>query len=279
MAKKKDKLLTQAIAEKNPPGFFLKLVLRFTPLGLAIILVLLSLWFLRQNLYLHNQFFTLKTIKVTPTNNFSELRIKTILSEMGVEENKGTLPTLPLASIRERLLREAMIGDIAIRRIFPDTLQISISERLPIAILQINYQGQEYTIDRNAMILPGNAHGISQKLPIVIAIPNAHALRIGERTNNRWLLGVLSFLDHLATRPDGSLYEPRLIRINSTSNQLHIQLNAKGIFKQGANLIVPLEHVGQALDRLRDVVRRRTETRQTISHIDVTLERNIPVRP
>jgi len=279
MVKKKEKLLTEAMAEKNPPGFFLKVILRFTPLGLAIILVLLSLWFLHQTLYLHNQFFTLKKIETAATNNFTELRIKTILSEMGIEENKGTLPSLPLASIRERLLREPMVGDVAIRRIFPDKLKINISERLPVAILQSNYQGREYTIDRNGMVLPGDAHGISQKLPIIIAIPNAYALHIGERTNNRWLLGVLNFLDHLATRPDGSLYEPRLIRINQSSNQLHIQLNAKGVFKQGANLIVPLENLGPALDRLRDIVRSRTESRQTISHVDVTYEHKVPVRP
>lgn len=279
MVKKKEKLLTEALAEKNPPGFLLKLVLRFTPLALAIVLVLLSIWFLRQNLYFHNQFFSLKKIAASPTSNFSELRLKTILSEMGVEENAGTLPTLPLAAIRERLQREPMIADIAIRRLFPDTLQIRIRERIPVAVLQTRFQGRELTIDQNAIIMPGDVRGISPNLPLVITIPNDHALRIGEPTDNRWLRGVLQFFDLLATRPEGSLYVPRLIRINQPGNQLHVQLHAKGIFKQGATLVLPLDNLGPALDRLRDIVRRRSETRQTISHIDVTLERNIPVRP
>ena len=42
MAKAKEKLLTETMAPKNPPGLFLKLLLRFTPLVLAIVLVLLS---------------------------------------------------------------------------------------------------------------------------------------------------------------------------------------------------------------------------------------------
>ncbi|NLF93901.1 MAG: FtsQ-type POTRA domain-containing protein [Oligosphaeraceae bacterium] len=279
MAKTKEKLLTEAMAEKNPPGFWLKLVLRCTPLVLAIVLVLLSIWFLRQNLYLHNQFFRLKKIAAQPTSNYSELRLKTILSEMGVEENSGTLPALPVGAIRERLQKEPLIATSTIRRIFPDTLQISIRERVPVAVLQSRHQGCEFTIDQEAFILPGEVRGLSANLPLVITIPNDHALRIGDQTDNRWLRGVLQFLDLLAARPEGTLYLPRLIRINQPGNQLHVQLQAKGIFKQGATLVLPLDNLAPALDRLRDVVRQRSQTGQSISYIDVTLERNIPVRP
>lgn len=279
MAKAKEKLLTETMAPKNPPGLFLKLLLRFTPLVLAIVLVLLSIWFLRQKLYFHNQFFRLKKIETQPTSNYSELRLKTILSEMGVEENSGTLTTLPVGAIRERLQQEPLIAASAVRRIFPDTLQISIRERIPVAVLQSRHQGCEFTIDQDAFILPGKVRGISGNLPLVITIPNDHALHIGDQTDNRWLRGVLQFLDLLATRPEGSLYVPRLIRINQPGNQLHVQLQGKGVFKQGATLVLPLDNLGPALDRLRDVVRKRSETRQSISYVDVTLERNIPVRP
>ena len=123
-------------------------------------------------------------------------------------------------------------------------------------MLQSRHQGCEFG-DQDAFILPGKVRGISGNLPLVITIPNDHALRIGDQTDNRWLRKRCnSSTSWLPARRN--LYVPRLIRINQPGNQLHVQLQGKGT-KQGAPGAA-MDN-GSCPDRLRDAV-QNGETRR-----------------
>ena len=135
------------------------------------------------------------------------------------------------------------------------------------------------SIDRQGIVLPGNVKGALSKLPIINHIPNPGNLRIGERTNNPSLLGVLSLLNQISVRPEGIYYDVFLVQINQSEHQLIMRLNARGVFRQSAQVVLPIDHIPEGLDRLRHIVKLRMESGQTISSIDVSYEKNVPVRP
>ncbi len=281
MVKRSDKLKVEVREQIRKPGFWGFMLLRTLPLLLAVLLLLGTAWFFRKKLYYNNALFQLKTIETSQSDNFPLLRIVTILSEMGIESGRHTLPSLPLEQIRQRFLKEPLIGEVRVRRFFPDTLQVTLVERIPVAYLHFPSRSglPSMSIDRHGVILPGNVKGATSKLPIINHIPNSGNLQIGERTENPFLLGVLYLLNQLAVRPEGIYYDVFLVQINQPEHQLIMRLNARGVFRQSAQIILSLDHIALGLDRLKHIVKLRMESGQTISSIDVSYEKNIPVRP
>jgi|BioPla2DNA2_1021312.scaffolds.fasta_scaffold74693_2 cell division septal protein FtsQ len=281
MAKRKERLAVEARNERKKPSIWGLMLLRALPFLLAVLLLLGAVSFCRKKLYYNNPLFQLKKIETSQTDNFSSSRIITILSEMGVESGRYTLPLLPLREIRQRFLKEPIVGEVRVRRIYPDTLQVTLVERVPVAYL--HFPGSlglpSMSLDRHGVVLPGNMKGATSKLPIINHIPNPGNLKIGERTENTFLLGALYLLNQLAVRPEGIYYDVFLIQLNQADHQLILRLNERGVFRQSAQVIVSLDHIAQCLDRLKHIVKLRMESGQTISYIDVSYEKNVPVRP
>lgn len=281
MVKRSDKLTVEVREQIRKPGFWGFMLLRTLPLLLAVLLLLGTAWFCRKKLYYNNSLFLLKSIETSQSENFNRLRIVTILSEMGIESGRQTLPALPLQLIRQRFLREPLIGEVRVRRIFPATLQVTLVERIPVAYLHFPSRSglPTMSIDRYGFVLPGSVKGATSKLPIINHIPNPGNLQIGERTENPCVLGVLYLLNQLAVRQEGIYYDVFLVQINQPEHQLIMRVNARGIFRQSAQIILSLDHIAQGLDRLKHIVKLRMESGQTISFIDVSYEKNVPVRP
>jgi cell division septal protein FtsQ len=281
MAKRKERLTVEARDERKKPSFCGVILLRALPFLLAVLLLLGTAWFCRKELYYNNPLFQLKKIETSQTDNFSSSRIVTILSEMGVESGRYTLPLLPLREIRQRFLKEPIVGEVRVRRIYPDTLQVTLVERIPVAYLHFpsGLGLPSMSIDRHGVVLPGNMKGAGSKLPIINHIPNPGNLKIGERTENNFLLGALYLLNQLAVRPEGIYYDVSLIQLNQADHQLILRLKERGVFRHSAQVIISLDHIAQCLDRLKHIVKLRMESGQTISYIDVSYEKNVPVRP
>ena len=257
------------------------LLLKITPLLLAIVLLLGAFYHSRKRLYFENPYFLLKHIDVIESENYSRMRVQTMLSEMGIETGRHTLPNLPLHAIRQRFMLEPMLAEVEVRRIFPDRLQIRLSERRPVAILHFPSHSilPPMCLDRHGYVLPGGIRAGNRQLPVINHIPQAQNLKIGERTDNPSLLAVLHLLNQLAIRPEGNNYDVFLIQINHAENQLNLRLNRKSVFKQSALVILSMDQIIPGLERLKQIVRLRQQSGQSISFIDVSYEKNIPVRP
>lgn len=281
MVKRNEKLTVEVREQQKKPGFWGLMLLRTLPFLLAVLLLLGTAWFCRKKLYYNNPLFQLKKIETSQSDNFPRLRIVTILSEMGVESGRYTLPSLPLGKIRQRFLKEPLIGEVRVRRIYPDMLQVTLVERIPVAFLHFpsGIGLPPMSLDRHGVVLPGNMKGAASKLPIINHIPNPGNLKIGERTENPFLLGALYLLNQLAVRPEGIYYDVFLVQLNPLDHQLILRLNERGIFRQSAQVVLSLDHIAQCLDRLKHIVKLRMESGQTISYIDVSYEKNVPVRP
>lgn len=256
------------------------LLLWLLPLTAAALLAA-SFWFCLKHLYLDNPFFTLRQITVNQTHNFPPQRVETILAELPVTPGQVTLPRLDLGLIRERLIREPAAAQIRVRRIYPDGLHIDIRERPPVATLVFPAATRlpPYILDSTGRILPGTTRGAVRSLPMVIGTPDPYSLKIGETTRNKALLALIDLLGELEIRPEGALYDVQMLRIDQKNDNLTMILRQKGVFSQGAQVILPMRKIPAALDRLEYIVRLRHENAQTISRIDVTYEKNIPVIP
>lgn len=281
MFKKKSRLKVENVTQRTAQASWALFLLRALPLIIALVLIYFSIAFLHKKLYYDNEFFQLQKIEAKAGENFSYERIITILSEQEIEPGKGTLPSLPIAEIRQRFLLEPMIADVKVRRIYPGTLRIEISERIPIAILHFLDKNKKiffHKIDKNAIILPDEIRGGPITLPLVNRIPMRGNISLGEKTDNHCLLAVVQLLNQLAMRPEAGLYDIVVIQVNDKDRHLVLYLNAKGkLFKQSAQIVIPMDKISEALDKLKTICDARLKTGQTISYIDVTLKDNIPV--
>ena len=281
MAKRGDRLAVDVPEQIKSPSFWGLMFLRSLPLLLALLLLIGTACFCRKKLYYKNELFLLKNIETSESDNFNSTRIVTILSEMVIENGRYTLPELPIGEIRQRFLKEAIVGEVRVRRIFPDTLQVTLIERIPVAYLHFpkHYGMPAMSIDRHGIILPGNDKGTLSNLPIINHIPNPGNLQIGERTENPFLLAALFLLNQISVRPEGIDYDVLLVQINQAEHQLVMRLNARSVFRQSAQVTLSMDHISPGLERLKYIVNLRKESGQTISSIDVSYEKNVPVRP
>lgn len=274
MAKKKD--ITYFGQLGNQPNNILKV--RIAVWGGILFVVLCGIFFIRygvHKMYTDNPSLTLRKIQTSNTAHYPYPLIIQMLSEMGVESGLKTLPQLPISIIRDRFYKEPLIKNVSIQLLFPDTMKLIIAERLPIAVLRCN---PSYCIDEDGVILPIKKRVNQNPLPTFIGIRSPEKLTPGESTNDANLLAAVNFLKQLSLRKEGMLYDINFIQIDNSYRELRVVLNAREIFKQNATILLPIPGMNAALNGLREIVRERMENHKTVSYIDMTVNKNIPVR-
>lgn len=229
-----------------------------------------------RRLYTDNPHFIFTTLKFKPTNNFTTNDVVIKLSELGVEEHQITLPNLKLREIRQAFLTNPLIADIELRRRLPGTLDIVISEREPVASIMC---ASPMTIDRHGMILPPNIKGCPADMPRITGVANSGSLKIGQVIEDPMLKSALEFLRLARLREEQYLRCIKLIQIDNKNGTLCLYMEANGIFKSMAQVILPANDLKRSLDRLAAIVLDRSAKGQTLSSVDVTFEKNIPAKP
>ena len=276
--RKKDKINRDLTNYKAPgektagKGVLLLPILILVGLGL-IAWFLVASW---KYLYADNPHFSLVAIRFTPTANFTPEQIIEELKLLGIEERQTTLPRLNLKKIRGHFLSDALIEDVQLRRILPGTLEINIQEREPVAWLKCN---PPLAISRRGYILPHSLKNTPTGMPSIVGINEPDKLKIGTTTDNQMLLLALHFLDIARLRPEAYLRKVSLIQLDYANRNLVLFMSGDEVFKPGAQVTLPQKDMKGALERLRGIVNDRAAQGKTISKIDVTIIRNIPVVP
>jgi len=243
---------------------------------LALVLLYLlcqSLWGM---LYTNNKHFLFTTLQFHSTNNFPAERIISDLTSLGIEERQITLANIDLWKIRKHFMSSPLVESVQIRRIIPGTLAIDLQERVPVAWLVCS---PRLAIDKNGIVLPSGLKGCPSTLPQITGIKKPGELKIGEKTDDRMLQGALAYLQQAKIREESFFRSVSVIQLDGGNGTLTLYLDANGIFTQNARIIIPLKEMNKALDRLVGIVLERSASNQSISFIDVTFERNIPVKP
>ncbi len=241
-------------------------------------------------LYFDNPFFRLETIEII-TDGDSKLKndVRKYVSHNGAMPYKDLLTQIDIKKLREDLLINnedfaTRLSDVAIRRIFPSKLQISVVSRVPVATIAYrdSENGKMHTVkvDASGYVLPPDVPAKRKRIPYVVGIvaPNAE-FPPGRPTSNLGVKAFLSFLKEVALNENHALYEVQFCRLDKLENhQMTLQLEARGPFKPSATVILPTDDIAAHLERINIVVNLRMEQNQTISYINAKFEK-IPVRP
>jgi hypothetical protein len=223
-----------------------------------------------------NPYFTLRRISLRGGRSLSEEAVRARLQEADAEVGSSNLMTLPMRGLREALERDPLIARAELVRRVPDLLEVSIVERVPIAEVRSR---PPCFVDADAVVLPWRNISQERLLPTITAVRNASSLAAGQEAQDEVLRGAVRFLRLLAQRADGVSYDVEVIQLDYQTPCLQVHLRPRGTFTQGAIIVIPIEGMADALDRLRDIHRIRTASGKTTSFVDVTYRRNVPVRP
>ncbi len=246
----------------------------------AIVLAILACVYSYRSLYTGNNLFTLSRIDVVGADELLDKEIRAETERMGIRPFESHLPGLDIKTLREKLLANSRVSDVKLRRLFPGTLQIEVSARVPVAILHFpkSARRQELLIDQEGMVLPRDARANAESLPTVIGINPKLQLVPGERCQDKAILAFLTFLKESRLRPEGSHYEVMNVKLDDRNGRMILTLEASGVFRNGAKMVMPIDNVSQEMDRVKVVVELRQQANETISYINAEYQ-NIPVRP
>lgn len=246
----------------------------------AIVLAILACVYSYRSLYTGNNLFTLSRIDVVGADELLDKEIRAETERMGIRSFESHLPGLDIKTLREKLLANSRVSDVKLRRLFPGTLQIEVSARVPVAILHFpkSARRQELLIDQEGMVLPRDARANAESLPTVIGINPKLQLVPGEQCQDKAILAFLTFLKESRLRPEGSHYEVMNVKLDDRNGRMILTLEASGVFRNGAKMVMPIDNVSQEMDRVKVVVELRQQANETISYINAEYQ-NIPVRP
>ncbi len=246
----------------------------------AIVLAILACVYSYRSLYTGNNLFTLSRIDVVGADELLDKEIRAETERMGIRPFESHLPGLDIKTLREKLLANSRVSDVKLRRLFPGTLQIEVSARVPVAILHFpkSARRQELLIDQEGMVLPRDARANAESLPTVIGINPKLQLVPGEQCQDKAILAFLTFLKESRLRPEGSHYEVMNVKLDDRNGRMILTLEASGGFRNGAKMGMPIDNVSQEMDRVKVVVELRQQANETISYINAEYQ-NIPVRP
>lgn len=246
----------------------------------AIVLAILACVYSYRSLYTGNNLFTLSRIDVVGADELLDKEIRAETERMGIRPFESHLPGLDIKTLREKLLANSRVSDVKLRRLFPGTLQIEVSARVPVAILHFpkSARRQELLIDQEGMVLPRDARANAESLPTVIGINPKLQLVPGEQCQDKAILAFLTFLKESRLRPEGSHYEVMNVKLDDRNGRMILTLEASGVFRNGAKMVMPIDNVSQEMDRVKVVVELRQQANETISYINAEYQ-NIPVRP
>jgi cell division protein FtsQ len=209
---------------------------------------------------------TIDTISVKGTNRMSPGEVQAVLDGL-----RGTsMVTADLDSWRARLLESPWVGDAAIRRVFPNTVSVVISERDPLGIGRIG--DALYLIDYRGAIIDEFGPGYADfDLPIIDGLAMTRRGAPAQVDEERAALAGRLLADFQA-RPD---LARRLSQIDVSNPH-----DAIVILKDDPALIrVGDERFADRVQAYLDLAARLREEVPDIDYVDLRFDERVYVKP
>jgi cell division septal protein FtsQ len=232
----------------------------------------------RHVLFSGNEHFTLRQFDIQVNGQTSDKQIAKLLEGLGLRLDETNLFALKLPLLRESLLlqKEVPMVDVALSRQLPQTLNVKIFERRPIARTS---RRRGYYLDEEGCVLPSSSQADKLGLPVITGIRHRRELKPGIRTEDATLLAALQLLRELASRPNGRLFDILLVQLNYSANSLTLHLGQRATFREGARVILPISDLEGGLNRAEEIALDRSQAEQTTGFIDATYQTNVPTKP
>ena len=222
-----------------------------------------------------NPHFTLEKIAIDiKQGDVTEARVHEVIQLAPGEAN---IYGIDIGHMRQQLLVELSLQDAEVRRIVPDTLEITVFGRTPVARL-LGSDG--LLLDREGVVLSGHNTALAAGLPIITGVRNANTFTPGTQIDNQLVLVALLVLQTKDRLTRGDWIDVHFIKLEPTLKQLHVYLreNNRYLIREDAVIILPDTEVEKQLGKALRILKLRAEAGKATSVIDATYERRIPVR-
>jgi cell division protein FtsQ len=195
------------------------------------------------------------------------------------------LIALDLASVKRNLELVSTIDSVSVERILPRTLKIRVTERRPVAQVNIPTVTASGGIAMSVLQLDADGHvmkpldprqrviSLSQmgaQLPEVTGL-NVYQLQAGRRVESFQAMAALQLIGAFKHSPMAGLVELRRIDVSSRG----VIVATTG---QGGAITFGLENFGQQLRRWREIYDLGVSENKMIASLDLAVTNNVPVR-
>ncbi len=173
-----------------------------------------------------------------------------------------------LDSVQERVASMPYVMEARVSRIFPSTVQITVVEKQPIALL--NDRGM-LPVDEEGTVMPRLKAGTKLDLPIVSGV------RVARRNANTKLpeaaLPLLQFMRAL-NETDAVLYQQ--VSEFHLDNKMNLTLF---LMRQGVPVYLGKEEWPEKCDRLQTVLKQLEMRAERVASIDLRFENQVVTKP
>ncbi|ORU01347.1 Cell division protein FtsQ [Anaerovibrio sp. JC8] len=206
--------------------------------------------------------FVLKHVNVHGNSYLPDEEIVRI-SGINLGENLFQLAT---DEIMQTMSKDIRIEQAIVRRKFPDSLDIQVVERIPLAIIKCDYGYLE--VGRGGIVL--DAHRTLAQIPVpIVSGVEVSNLFVGDTVENEQLNKVLNFLDKLNHDTAISIAE-----INITDpNNVIVYMNHSVQLKMGA-----LDSLQRKLEITESVNREVKQAKHPIEYVDARFDGSYSIK-
>ncbi|MFT5130316.1 MAG: hypothetical protein ACI8W8_003946 [Rhodothermales bacterium] len=222
-----------------------------------------------------NPHFTLEHVKIEISKgDVAEAGVQRVLN---LSPGEANIYDIDLGATRSKLLEELALQDAEVRRILPNTLEVTVYGRTPVARL---HGSDGRLLDQEAVVLTGENVLLASGLPIITGVRNANSFEPGTQLDNPLVLVALYVLECKDLLTHGDWLDVHFIKLEPTLKQLHVYLreNNRLFIREDAVIILPAKDVKTQLGKALRILKMRAEAGKATSVIDATYERRIPVR-
>ena len=192
---------------------------------------------------------------------------------------------LDLASVKRNLEMVSLIDSVSVERVLPHTLKVRVTERDPIA--QVNVPHGDATGGISVSVYQLDAEGVviqpldprictvplaemNPQLPVIAGL-NYFQLQPGHRIELPQVQAALRLVDAFDRSPLAALVE--LQRVDVSTPRVIVATTS-----QGSDVTFGLDNVGQQLLRWQAIYNYGGQQQKTIAEADLAVENNVPVR-
>jgi cell division septal protein FtsQ len=197
----------------------------------------------------------------------------------------ANLIALDLAAVRRNLELVSVIDSVSVERILPRTLKIRVTEREPVA--QVNVPRMDgangiavsvFQLDADGMVMQPldprlstvSLAQMNSQLPVIVGV-NVFQLQPGRRVELAQVQAALELITAFSRSPMAGLVDLR--RVDVSAPGVLVATTA-----QGSQVTFGLDNLDQQLRRWREIYDWGLRQQRAIASADLAVENNVPVR-
>ena len=229
-----------------------------------------------RHIFIDNEEYRLQEIKLETNGYITHAR----LVEVAGIDLDASIFAIDTDEVRDRMSNLPEVTHCAVERRLPGTLQITLTERKPVAWIQSNrdgFPGREkggVLVDENGVTFPceGALWEISRDLPIVVVMdPQSQAFHHGKKMKHAEAMRALHLVQMFGSSDVRANWMPlKVVILNNYSMEVTCNDGSLAVFGMYGHR--------RQLDNFITVHERALKTKRVIEHINLIPEKNIPVK-